>query len=250
MKGKTILITGSTKGIGLEMAKFYAKKGINVIMNYANNITNAQNAYDKVLRYTSEDKLLLAKANVADRDQVVSMFGLATDKFGSIDILVNNAGLNIDKPFTDLKDDDWNRVVATNLTGPFIVSQEFARRHTSERIGHIINMSSGTSIDGRKNGANYCSSKAGVINLTKCMALELAPSICVNTIILGYVSTDEVVERYHLEDTSHYDALVDTIPLNRLATPLEIVKVIDFITDSNIYSTGQKFVVNGGVTML
>lgn len=245
---KTVLITGATRGIGFEMAKHFASKGYNIIVDYFHNRVRADRAYKELLSLTTEDKLLICKANVASREEVCHLFDVAIKRFGSVDILINNAGLNIDKPFLDLEDSDWDMVINTNLRGPFIVSQEFAKRYNGSD-GHIINFASGTSIKGRKNGANYCSSKAGVITLTKCMALELAPKIRVNTIILGYVNTHEVVERYHLDDEEKYEELISKIPLGKIAPPKDVVNMVDFIVSSDIYATGQKFIINGGSFM-
>jgi acetoacetyl-CoA reductase/3-oxoacyl-[acyl-carrier protein] reductase len=111
--------------------------------------------------------------------------------------LINNAGLNIDDSFLNMTDEKWKKVIDTNLTGTFICSQEFAFHFKGEK-GHIINFGASTGIKGRKNGVNYCSDKAGVITLTRCLALELAPKIRVNCIIPGLIDTEEVMTRYNL----------------------------------------------------
>jgi acetoacetyl-CoA reductase/3-oxoacyl-[acyl-carrier protein] reductase len=176
------------------------------------------------------------------------MFAQAVAQFGRVDALVNNAGLNLDGPFRTMTDEQWERVLATNLTGPFLCAQEFARRFRGE-VGHIVNISAATAVHGRVNGANYCSSKAGVIALTKCLALELAPAIRVNCVFPGRVRTEEVLTRLNLRDPATYEASVKAIPLGRLGEPEDIYRIIRFLIEESDYITGQNFFVNGGLFM-
>lgn len=245
---RVVLVTGSSKAIGLGLVKHFAMKGFKVVINYSKSEARANKAYEEVLSYTEADNILKIKADVSNRKEVKSMFERIIEKFGRIDVLINNAGINLDGPFIKMTDDQWNRVIGTNLTGNFICSQEFAR-HFNSSEGHIINISSGTAIHGRKNGANYCSSKAGVINLTKCLALELAPKIKVNCIVLGMVDTEEVMTRYQLYDEENYKSMVERIPLGKLGKIDDVVKMIDFIVRKGSYITGEKFIVNGGMFM-
>lgn len=140
------------------------------------------------------------------------------------------------------------KVVGTNLTGTFICSQGFAIRFggDQERIGHIVNIGAATGLRGRKNGANYCAAKAGVVNLSRCLALELAPQIRVNCAIPGYIDTDELRTRYSLSESENYERVVSTILMGRLGTADDLFRVIDFIISKSDYITGQNFLVNGG----
>lgn len=245
---RVILITGSSRAIGLGLTKHFAQKGFRVVINYSKSEDQAKKAYEEVLNYTEADNILKIKADISNREEVKNMFDRIIEKFGRIDVLINNAGINLDGPFIEMTDEQWDRVVGTNLTGNFICSQEFVR-HFNTSEGHIINISSGTAIHGRKNGVNYCSSKAGVINMTKCLALELAPKIKVNCIILGMVDTEEVMTRYQLYDEENYKSMVKNIPLERLGKIDDVVKMIDFIVRKGSYITGEKFFVNGGMFM-
>jgi acetoacetyl-CoA reductase/3-oxoacyl-[acyl-carrier protein] reductase len=136
----------------------------------------------------------------------------------------------------------------TILTGTFMCSQEFALRYKGSK-GHIVNIGALTAIRGRLNGANYCSARAGVLTLTKCMALELAPKIRVNCVTPGFINTDEVTERYNLTQKDKLEQALLTIPLGKLGKPEDIFKMIYFIVSESNYITGQNFIVDGGKLM-
>ncbi|MDA1372805.1 MAG: 3-oxoacyl-ACP reductase FabG [Proteobacteria bacterium] len=247
--GKVVLITGSSRGLGAGFAKHLAKRGCKIVINYASSEAEAAQLYQEIAQYGGEENILSIQADVSNRQAVISMFDTIMEKFGRVDVLINNAGINIDKPFLELGDDDWHTVINTNLTGTFICSQEFARRFASDELGHIINLGAITGIQGRKNGANYCSSKAGIITLTKCLALELAPQILVNCVLPGTMNTEEVMERYNLHDSETREKFINTIPMRRIGTVEEVCVMVDFIIDKVNYSTGQKFFVDGGLVM-
>jgi acetoacetyl-CoA reductase/3-oxoacyl-[acyl-carrier protein] reductase len=243
-KPKNILITGSCRGIGAAMLRRFYDKGHSVILNYSNSDTEADDLYC-TLKALSTGRILKIKADITERIQVETMFEQAEREFGSIDVLINNAGLNIDGPFLEMSEEQWRRVLDVNLSGTFYCAQEFAKRYRGE-AGHIINMGASTGLKGRRNGANYCSSKAGVITLTKCLALELAPKIAVNCIIPGFIDTEEVMHRYHLDDKTNYNRITESIPMKRLGTAEDIFRMAEFIIESSSYITGQNFFVNGG----
>jgi NAD(P)-dependent dehydrogenase (short-subunit alcohol dehydrogenase family) len=180
--------------------------------------------------------------------EIKSLFDKIINKFGRIDALINNAGVNLDGPFLEMTDEQWQKPINTNLTGTFICSQEFAFHFRGE-IGHIINIAAHTGIQGRKNGCNYCSAKAGVITLTKCLALELAPKIRVNCIIPGFIETEEVMVRHNYYNKDNYEAAIGRIPLGRSGMPEDIFRMACFIIEDSDYITGQKFFVNGGSFM-
>jgi 3-oxoacyl-[acyl-carrier protein] reductase len=245
---EVILITGSSRGIGAGLAANFARKGLKVVINYSKSEAEADRLCKTLSEQVGRENLLKAQADVSDRKQVRAMFDQAVERFGQVDALINNAGINLDGPFLDMTDEQWSRVIDTNLTGTFICSQEFAIHFGGDpgRIGHIVNISAATGLRARKNGVNYCASKAGVILLTKCLALELAPQIRVNCIIPGYIDTDELRTRYNLSESENYERVIGTVPMGRLGTADDLFKVIDFIINESDYITGQNFPVNGG----
>lgn len=246
--GRVILVTGSSRGIGATLAAGFARRGHRVVVNYRRAQAEAAALVAGLSRELGEERLLLAQADVADRTQVRAMFDAVERRFGTVDVLINNAGLNLDGPFLEMTDEQWDRVVATSLRGTFLCSQEFARRYRGE-AGHIVTVGAATAIHGRTNGANYCSAKAGVITLTKCLALELAPRIRVNCLIPGTLDTEEVMERHNLRDPASLARKVAGIPLGRLGTPEDAFRMVRFLVEESEYVTGQNLFVNGGQFM-
>ena len=175
------------------------------------------------------------------------MVAAVIDAFGSIDILVNNAGLSIDGPFLEMQEQDWDRVYEVNLKGPFLVSQAVARHMITANGGIIVNISATTTTFGRVNAANYCSSKAGLNMLTKCMALELGPSIRVNGVGLGFVDSPLVHELYSKEQLNQ---VIEGTPLKRMTSNEETVSFIKLLaSESTSFITGQTIMFDGGRNM-
>ena len=247
-ESRVILVTGSSRGIGAGLVTGFARKGYRVVINYARSEEEANRLYGEIVGFTDSDKVMLVRADVSVRADVRDMFDRVVANFGRIDVLINNAGINLDGPFLEMSDEQWRRVVDTILTGTFICSQEFAFRFKGEG-GCIINISANTAIRARKNGCNYCSAKAGVINLTRCLALELAPEIRVNCITPGFIDTEEVMTRFNLYNPDNLAALINTIPMGRQGKPEDIFKAAEFIVENADYITGQNFFVNGGNLM-
>ena len=247
-ESRVILVTGSSRGIGAALVTGFARKGFRVVINYAKSDGEANQLYREICRFADPNNVMLIKADVSVRTEVSAMFDRIAANFSRIDVLINNAGINLDGPFLEMSDEQWRRVIDTILTGTFICSQEFAF-HSRGEGGCIINIGANTGIRGRKNGCNYCSAKAGVINLTKCLALELAPRIRVNCIIPGFIATEEVMTRYNLYQEENRAALVNNIPMGRLGKPEDVFKAAEFIVENADYITGQNFLVNGGNLM-
>jgi NAD(P)-dependent dehydrogenase (short-subunit alcohol dehydrogenase family) len=167
--------------------------------------------------------------------------------YGSIDILVNNAGLSIHGPFLEMKEADWDRVYEVNLKGPFLVSQAVARTMIAGDGGVIVNISATTTTYGRPNAANYCSSKAGLNMLTKCMALELGPGIRVNGLGLGFVESPLIHESYSKEQLAQ---TIESTPLKRMTTIEETSEFIKLLaSQSTSFITGQTIMFDGGRNM-
>ncbi len=245
---KVILITGASGGIGAVLARNFARNGHRIVINYLKSEKQAFALRDEIVDEYGQEVALAIQADIANRLEAKRMFDVAYEQFGRLDVLINNAGINRDKPFLEMTDEMWSAVISTILSGTFICSQEFALRFSGEE-GHIINIGALTGISGRKNGVNYCSARAGVLTLTKCLALELAPRIRVNCVTPGYIATEEVVERYQLHKKENYEQAISAIPLGALGTPEDIFRMVDFLVNESTYITGQNFLVDGGKLM-
>src|SRR5258708_34622170 len=147
------------------------------------------------------------------------------ETFGTLDVLINNAARVQDKPLIEMTEDEWDHVVDVNMKGTFLCSQAAAQYMLQQDTGGVIlNIGASTGIKGRLNGINTCASKAGIMVMTKCLALELGPKIRVNTIIPGLTLTEEVVDRHHLNDPANLQARTATIPLQRATTPEDMAR--------------------------
>ncbi len=246
---RTVVITGSTRGIGRAIALKLASQGDRLVLNYSTHDHSAQETLE--LCRAIHPEILLVKANIANKQEVERLFEQCYEWSHTIDVLVNNASINIDRPFLDMAEDEWDQVVDINMKGTFLCSQVAARYMQSQQHeGIILNVGASTGIRGRKNGINYCAAKAGVLVMTKCLALELAPKIRVNCLIPGFTWTDETEQRYHLEKREHVLAKEQTIPLQRIGTPQEIADVASFLLSPEArYINGQKILVDGGQFM-
>ena len=200
------------------------------------------------MRDWNAPQIVAIQADVCRRTEVQSLFERIYQTFGRMDVLINNAGVNQDKSFVEMSDDEWTTVISTILNGTFICSQEFARRYDGT-AGNIINIGAITAVKGRKNGANYCSARAGVLALTKCMALELAPKIRVNIVTPGRIDTEELRKRYQYDDEHNRIRYEQDIPIARMGKPEDIASMILFLVETGKYITGQNFFVDGGLFM-
>lgn len=249
MAGRTVVITGGIKGIGRAIALKLAQQQDNLALNYVADDETAQQTLS--LCKQIHPQVILFKADVARRQEVTTMFSAVKEAFGSIDVLINNAGLNIDKPLHDIDEEDWDRVVDTNMKGTFLCSQIASKYMLEqENEGIILNVGSSTAIRGRTNGINYCASKAGVVVMTKCLALELAPKVRVNCVIPGVIKTEEMIRRFDLDNPQSIEAWAKIIPLERIGTPEEIADVVLFLLSREArYINGQKIIVDGAQFM-
>jgi NAD(P)-dependent dehydrogenase (short-subunit alcohol dehydrogenase family) len=243
---RVVLVTGSSSGLGAALLTHFYDQGWGVVLNYVVE-PEAEALYRTLVARAGDDRILKVRANVADRAEVRAMFDRALEKFGRVDALVNCAGINRDAAFQDLTDEAWDSVVSAHLKGTFTCGQEYVLHNTSAP-GHIVNLGAACALQGRKNGANFCAAKAGIIALTKCMALELAPRIQVNCLIPGSVNTREVRERYHLDTKEGQEKLLRTIPMGRLGELEDVIRMVECILGSR-FTTGENFFVNGGEYM-
>jgi len=244
-KMKVVIITGAGRGLGESVARDLLSRGMCVVIADVNKVDIKK--YNNNSEFISSNNIMSHQVDVSNRVEVKGMFASAFKRFKQIDYLINFAGINRDAPFIELTDEDWDGVISVHLTGTFICCQEFVKLK-SQGNGHIINVSAACGIQGRKNGANFCSAKAGILAFTKCLALELSPRIQVNCLIPSAVDTPEVRERYKLDTKEGYDSVVNGIPMGRLGKTEDVTHMINCILSSN-FSTGSTFYVNGGEYM-
>ena len=237
---KRVLITGGASGIGAATAARFVEEGARVAI--------VDRDAEGCARISRESPGIAAtfRADVSDAKQVQHAFGNAVVVLGGLDVVINNAGISIRHKFLDITAEEWNQLLAVNLTGVFNVAQLTAR-HMMERSGGVIlNMASTNGIVGHPYYAVYNVTKAGVIELTRSMALELAPKVRVNAVAPGYVLTP--MQRAEYSDAM-LEAVNEKIPLRRHAQPEEVAALFAFLaSDDAAYLTGQVYVIDGGET--
>ena len=237
---KIVIITGASRGIGREIAKRLAKKGLNVIANY-----NKSKEAAKELKSELEQEGIeidIVKADVSKREEAKKLAKYALDKYGKIDVLINNAGISEYKLFTDETDEDWNKIINTNLYSAFAMSQEVIPNMIHNKDGLIINMSSAWGVVGGSLEVIYSVSKAGMDGLTKALAKELGPSnIRVNSIAPGMIYT-KMNEKFSKEEL---EEIKEEIPLGIIGEASDISKCVEWLIEDK-YTTGQVISINGG----
>jgi 3-oxoacyl-[acyl-carrier protein] reductase len=248
LSGKVALITGGSRGLGAAIAARLAREGAHTVVNYHTR-SDAADMLVETLRaqgFAAES----SPADVADPAQVARLFQAIRTQHGRLDILVNNAGINRDGSFLEMTLEQWDAVHRIHLRGSFVCSQNAAKLMLEGEGGVIINVGATTGVRGRKNGVNYCTAKAGIMVMTRCLALELAPRIRVNTIIPGLIPTDETNERHALSDPSVAERRAREVPLQRLGTGDDVASAVAFLcSDAAAYVTGQALAVTGGSYM-
>jgi 3-oxoacyl-[acyl-carrier protein] reductase len=249
MKRKTVVITGSTRGIGRGIALRLARDQHSIVLNYASDERQAQETLHHCEQISSQ--VLLVKADVSKKSEVEHLMQRCVQRFGAVDVLINNAARVIDKPALEMSEEEWEQVINVNMKGTFLCSQVAATSMLQqEEGGLILNIGASTGIRARKNGINTCAAKAGIMIMTQCLALELGPKVRVNTIIPGLTRTEETELRFHLDDPAVLRSREETIPLQRIGTPDDIASVVALLlTDDAAFINGQKIVVDGGQYM-
>ncbi len=245
MNKKTVLITGSSRGIGKAMAELFAENDYNVMINYYKSEEQARALFAKL--QSKGYSVDLCRADISRSDDVKALVEKTIVSFGAIDVLINNAGIATTELFTDLEPEVWQQTIGVNLTGVYLTSRAALTHMLAAKSGKIINISSIWGMVGASCEVAYSASKAGVIGLTKALAKELAPSgITVNCIAPGAVDTDMLSGLTKDE----INAFVSEQPIQRLGTPEEIAKLALYLasTDSD-FLTGQVISPNGGVVI-
>jgi len=242
-EGKVALVTGSSRGIGKATIIDFARKNCNVVINYNNSEKEALELKEYIEKNYNVTALVI-KADVSNEEEVKNMFDKILSEFGHIDIVVNNAGIAIDTLFEDKTVENFRRTLDVNLIGTFLVSKYAGEYMLKNKYGKIINVSSTNGIDTvYPMSLDYDASKAGIISLTKNLALQYAPYINVNAVAPGWVNTEmnkELDEEFINEENKN-------IILNRFAEPEEIAHVITFLaSDEASYINGTVIRVDGG----
>jgi 3-oxoacyl-[acyl-carrier protein] reductase len=237
LSGKVALVTGSARGIGRAIAVALAKRGANVVINYAHSREEAEKTAEMCRAHGVE--AIVLKADVSKREEVRAIVEKAVEHFGRIDILINNAGIlgNALTPM-EVTDEDWDRVLSVNLKGAFIVTQEVLRYM---RKGKIVNIASIAGKDGGTVGPHYAASKGGLIAMTFNLARHLAPNILVNAVAPGPVDTNLITPEIK-------EKLRKLSLTGEIAKPEEIAHAVIFLLE-NDHITGEVVDVNGGRLM-
>jgi 3-oxoacyl-[acyl-carrier protein] reductase/pteridine reductase len=234
--GKVALITGAPKRIGRSVALRLASEGADVIVNYRGSKPEAEEVVAQIVAMGRRATAI--QADVAKKDQVDAMFAAVEKEFGRLDILVNNAGMFFSAKFEELTEEQWDRIMGTNLKAQYLCSQAAAPMLRRSGGGRIVNFASLGGLLAWPNYTHYCVSKAGVIMLTRCLSRALAPEITVNAIAPGTISfpgdAPEIAEDF-----------IRRAPLKRIGTPKDIEDAVVYLVQA-AFVTGQVMVVDGG----
>ncbi|MDB6155266.1 MAG: hypothetical protein JWL90_3719 [Chthoniobacteraceae bacterium] len=247
LKDKVAIITGATSGIGKAIADRFASEGAHVVVNYRPKRGNPEKALQQIASYST--RALAFEADVSERASIEKMVAAAVSEFGRLDIVVNNAGIEIEQPFLEVSDEEWHKVMALNLYGPFVLSQAGARQMVSQGGGgKIINISSVHEDIPFPNYTPYCASKGGIRMLMRNLAMELARyKISVNNIAPGAIATP--INQQVLEDPQKTANALEEIPWGRFGRPEEVASVAAFLaSDEAEYVTGSTYYIDGGLT--
>jgi glucose 1-dehydrogenase len=246
LKGRVAVVTGAGTGIGQEIAKRLGSEGAKVVVDYIGASEGAEET-ERAIRDAGGDCRIVG-ADVTKLDEVNALVNSAWETFGAADILVNNAGMEIRSDFWDTPEEQYDKVMAVNLRGPFFLTQAFVRRlRAAKSPGRIVNISSVHEDMVFPGFSTYCCSKGGLRMLMRNLAVELGPlGITINNVAPGAITTP--INKSLLEDKPKLNALLANIPLGRMGTPADVAGVVAFLaSDDAAYITGSTFVVDGGL---
>ncbi|WP_346940479.1 3-oxoacyl-[acyl-carrier-protein] reductase [uncultured Clostridium sp.] len=244
-KGKNVVVTGGSRGIGRAIALEFGKKGANVVINYVSSDTEAEKVAEEIKNLGGN--AILVKGDVSSFEEGKKLIDETVKVFGTIDILINNAGITKDGLIMRMKEEHFDKVIDINLKGVFNTCKSAVSHMLKQRSGKIINISSVVGVVGNAGQANYAASKAGVIGLTKSIAKEVgARGITVNAVAPGFIKsdmTDVLSEKVK-------DGILGLIPLNRFGNVEDVARTVAFLaSEGGDYITGQVINVDGGMVM-
>lgn len=245
LTGKVALVTGAARGIGSEIAKVLAKNGATVLINYCGSKNKAEEVVEQIRN--EGGKASAYQCDVSDYQASEQMVKDILGEYKKVDILVNNAGITRDNLVMKMTEEEFDRVIDTNLKGTFHMIRHLSRNFIKQRSGKIVNISSISGLIGNAGQVNYAASKAGVIGMTKSVARELASrGICVNAVAPGFIDTE--MTQVIPEDAKK--SLLSNIPMGRMGTTKDVADLVLFLCSScSDYMTGQVISVDGGMYM-
>ena len=245
LTGKTAFVTGASRGIGRAIALRLAADGAKVALNFSSNVSKAEEV--KAAIESSGGTAMLVQGDVSDLAVVTELIKKVVDEWGRLDILINNAGITRDNLLLKMSEDDFDKVVATNLKGVFNCTKAVTKLMMKQRGGRIVNMSSVVGLKGNISQANYAAAKAGIIGFTKSAARELASrGVTVNAVAPGFINTDMTAAL----SEKVKEVMMQEIPAGRMGTPEDVANAVAFlVSDEAAYITGQVLSVDGGMVM-
>ncbi len=254
-----VLVTGGTRGIGAAICQQLAAEGANIAAGYWRGRESAEKFHASMTAEYPGQRITVHEGNIGHPDDCRRVISEVIDQHGRLDILVNNAGIAIDRTVAKMTDDDWQKVIAVNLSGAFFMAQNALEHMLGRGTGRIINVSSVIGETGNIGQVNYAASKSGLFGLTKSLAKEAVfqlnragkpggdgIGLTVNAVTPGFIATDMLASM----PEKSLDRVRAQIPLGRLGRPEEIARVVGFLAaDQSAYITGQVWAVNGGLDM-
>ena len=240
---KTALVTGGSRGIGKAIA-LELGKSFNVAVGYSSSKDSAEEVVEQIVK--SGGTATAIQIDVANSESIENAFTTIEKELNGVDILINNAGITKDNILPRIKEDDWNDVINTNLSGPFKTSQRAIKHMMKNKWGRIVFISSIVGIIGNQGQANYAASKAGLIGLSKSIAKEMGSrNITSNVIAPGYIDTDMTA---FLTDEQK-DNIIEQLSIKRIGKPEDVANIVSFLSsEESEYITGQVIPVDGGIT--
>ena len=242
LQGKVAVVTGSSRGIGRGIALDLAKQGCRVVVHGSRPSEQLDQSFQAVAALSGQS--IKVSAALSDSTEIDRMFQTVRSTFGRVDILVNNAATQNPAALLELKEADWDFVLAVNLKAPFLCAQHAGRMMREKGGGKIVNISSVHAYDAKRNFAHYSSSKGGLETLTKSMAIELAAhNVQVNSLVVGAIATD-------MTPVDRQQKFLTAVPAGRVGTVEEIARLVTFVvSDACDYLTGASIRVDGGLTL-